>query len=317
MTRFRSSVTAAIFALSLTPTITTAQSVSIIDDSGSVISVEETARIASVSYFGADVALALGITPVATTYMVEGRDPAFLGGGLEGVAQIGQRASPNIELLAAAQPDLVVAIRRYTEAVADEIRGFSTLLSYDLELFSDSDRKILELGTLLGMADEAQALNAQFRDDLAAYVEQAPADGPRFAVMWGGEVPWVFRTENMTASILNTLGGENVAGHNPTPHIRDNWGVEMSLEALLEADPEVIFIYDYGPDRPHEDNPIWSNLSAVQNDRVHYIGDHWVETHGPLGRQMVLREAAHMLYPDTFPAVDVRAEAAAMIEVAQ
>lgn len=64
---------------------------------------------------------------------------------------------------------------------------------------------------------------------------------------------------------------------------------------------------------PHESNPIWSQLSAVKNNRVFYVGDQWVETNGPIAREIVLREAAHYLYPDTFPAIDVKAEAAKLI----
>ena len=91
------------------------------------------------------------------------------------------------------------------------------------------------------------------------------------------------------------------------------FGQELSLETMLEKDPQVIFVYDSGPDRPHENNPIWKQLTAVKNGRVHYVGDEWVETNGPIGRELVLREAAHYLYPDTFPAVDVKAEAAKLI----
>jgi iron complex transport system substrate-binding protein len=91
------------------------------------------------------------------------------------------------------------------------------------------------------------------------------------------------------------------------------FGVELSLETMLENDPEVIFVYDSGPNRPHENNPIWQQLSAVKNGRVYYVGDQWVETNGPIAREIVLREAAHYLYPETFPAVDVRTEAAKLI----
>lgn len=91
------------------------------------------------------------------------------------------------------------------------------------------------------------------------------------------------------------------------------FGVQVSLETMLEKDPQVIFVYDGGQNRPHENNPIWQQLSAVKNNRVHYVGEHWVETQGPIAREIVLKEAAHFLYPDTFPAVDVREEAAKMI----
>ncbi len=299
----------------LASTVVGAQEMSFVDDRGIAVTVPSGAkRVASVSYFAADVALALGIKPVATTYMVEGRNPDFLLDYLDDVPQIGQRATPNLELLAQAKPDVIVAMRRYTEGNAAQYQNIAPYLAYNLELFSDSDRSITQLATILGQPERAQQLNADFKKHIEEFAAQAPKDvHPRFQVMWGGDAPWTFYTENMTAAIVTALGGENIAGHNPTPHIPDNFGLEMSLEAMLAADPEVIFVYDYGPDRPHESNPIWQMLSAVKNNRVFYVGDEWVEAHGPIAREMVLREAAHYLYPDTFPMPDIRAEAAKII----
>jgi iron complex transport system substrate-binding protein len=320
MTSTRSSVCRSLLALLLAcspavPAVAEDARITVLDDRGAAVSVPaQPKRIASVSYFAADVALALGIKPAAATYMVQGRNPDFLGGYLEGVPEIGQRATPNLELLAQAKPDLTVAIRRYSEGHAAQYEKVAPYLAYNLELFADSDRTIAQLATILGKPERGQELNKAFKADLEAHAGKAPKDQhPRFAVMWGGDTPWVFRSENMTAAILVALGGDNIAGQNPTPAVPDNWGVEMSLETMLEQDPEVLFIYDYGPDRPHENNPIWGQLSAVKNGRVHYVGDHWVEAHGPLGRQMVLREAANLLYPDVFPKVDVKAEARKMI----
>ncbi|OWK22822.1 hypothetical protein AJ87_46075 [Rhizobium yanglingense] len=62
------------------------------------------------------------------------------------------------------------------------------------------------------------------------------------------------------------------------------FGIDLSPETMLEKDPEVLFIYDSGPDRPHENNPIWQELTAVKNKRVFYVGDQWVETNGPIAR---------------------------------
>lgn len=291
------------------------KTLSFVDDRGVAVEVpSKVERVASVSYFAADVALALGIKPVATTYMVESRDPDFLLGHTKEMKPIGQRAKPNLELLAEAKPDVTVAIRRYTEGNAAQYQNIAPYLAYNLELYSDSDRTITQLATILGKPERGQELNTQFKKDIADFAAKAPKGvHPRFQVMWAGDAPWTFYSENMTAAILTALGGDNIAGHNPTPHIPDNFGLEMSLEMMLEKDPEVIFVYDYGPDRPHENNAIWQMLSAVKNGRVHYVGDHWVEAHGPIAREMVLREAAHYLYPDAFPKPDIRAEAAKFV----
>lgn len=285
---------------------------SVTDDRGVTVEVPvQPKRIAAISYFADDVALALGIKPVASTYMTKGREPDFLFGLTAGMKQIGQRAKPNLELLSEAKPDLIVAIRRYTVGNAPQLEKIAPYVAYNMELLDGSDREIAELSKILGNPERGVQLNKEFREHLADYAAKAPKDvHPRFAIMWGGETPFAFHTENTSASILAAIGGDNIAG-NMTPG--GEFGIDLSLETMLEKDPEVLFIYDSGPDRPHENNPIWQELTAVKNKRVLYVGDQWVETNGPIAREVVLREAAHYLYPEVFPAVDVRAEAANII----
>ncbi|MBN9530692.1 MAG: ABC transporter substrate-binding protein [Alphaproteobacteria bacterium] len=289
-----------------------ARTMSITDDRGVRVEVPvNPQRIAAISYLGVDVALALGVMPVATTYMAPGRDPDFLLGLTKGMQPLGQRAKPNLELLSAAKPDVIIAMRRYTAANAAQLEKIAPFVAYNIELLSQSYQEVGALSALLGKPERGELLNDGFRRDLAEFAAKAPKGvHPRFQIMWAGDTPFTFHTENTAASIVAALGGDNIAG----PMTQNGrFGVELSLEKMLEKDPEVIFVYDSGPDRPHENNPIWSQLSAVRNKRVFYVGDHWVESNGPIARQIVLREAAHYLYPQTFPAVDVRSEAARLI----
>lgn len=268
-------------------------------------------RIASISYFATDVALALGIKPVATTYMVANRYPDYLLGLTKDIKQIGQRAKPNLELLSEAKPDLIVAMKRYTVGNADALQKIAPYLAYNMELLSESYSEVAQLSDILGKPERGVALNDDFRKHLDEFAAKAPkGKNPRFQIMWGGDTPFSFHTENTAASIVAALGGDNIAGP-MTPG--GKFGLELSLETMLEKDPEVIFVMDSGPDRPHENNPIWNQLSAVKNTRVFYVGDEWVETNGPIARELVLREAAHYLYPDVFPKVDIRAETAKLI----
>lgn len=289
-----------------------AKILTITDDRGVKVQVAvQPKRIASISYFADDVALALGIKPVASTYMTPGREPDFLLGLTKDMKQIGQRAKPNLELLSEAKPDLIVAIRRYTVGNAPQLEKIAPYVAYNMELLDGSDREIAELSKILGNPERGIQLNKEFHDHLTEFAAKAPKEvHPRFAIMWGGETPFAFHTENTAASIISAIGGDNIAGK-MTPG--GEFGIDLSLETMLEKDPEVLFIYDSGPDRPHENNPIWQELTAVKSKRVFYVGDQWVETNGPIAREIVLREAAHYLYPDVFPAVDVRAEAAKII----
>ncbi|UWU23649.1 ABC transporter substrate-binding protein (plasmid) [Rhizobium sp. CB3060] len=288
------------------------QTLSIVDDRGVTVQAPvNPKRIASVSYLAVDVALALGIKPVATTYMTAGRQPDYLLGLTKDMKQIGQRAKPNLELLSEVRPDVIIAMKRYTVGNAAQFEKIAPYVAYNMELLSQSYQEVSDLSKLFGNPQRGEELNAAFKKDLEDFAAKAPKDvHPRFQIMWAGDTPFSFHTENTAASIVAALGGDNIAG----PMTQNGkFGQELSLETMLEKDPQVIFVYDSGPDRPHENNPIWQQLSAVKNGRVFYVGDEWVETNGPIARELVLREAAHYLYPDTFPAVDVKAEAAKLI----
>ncbi|MTH97305.1 ABC transporter substrate-binding protein [Roseibium sp. RKSG952] len=292
---------------------TEAGSRSIIDDRGVEVEVPDAPkRLASLSYFATDVALALGIQPVATSYMVANRHPDFLLGKTADMVQLGQRAKPNLEVLSEAAPDLIVAIRRHTEANAEQLQSIASYLAYDQVLLESSFDDTAELSEILGKPERGRKLNADFRALLADVAEKAPKDThPSFVVMWGGKSPFAFHTENTTAGILSAIGGENVMGP-MSPG--GKFGMEVGLETLLDKNPDVIFVYDYGAGSMYETSPAWQLLFAVKNDRVHYVSDHWVEANGPIARQVVLLQAAHYLYPDVFKDIDVWAEAARIIQ---
>ena len=313
----RLTLLAASLALTLSAPHAFAEPHEIKDDRGQVIKLQKDAsRVASISYFGADVALAVGAKPVASTFMVQGRNPDYLADAMGKLPNLGQRATPNLELISQAKPDLIVAIRRYTEANAAKLSQIAPYAAFDLETFEDIDPSIVRVAELLGKKAEAEKLNAQFAADLKAFAAKAPKGKPvKYLFMWGGgEAPWTFYNEHPASTILNKLGAVNAAGGNPTPKVKDNTAFEMNLEAMLAADPDVIFVYDYGPARPFETNPIWKQLRAVKNNRVVYVKDHWVEPHGPIAREVLLREAANLLYPQTFPKVDPKQVAKQVIQ---
>lgn len=282
---------------------------SIVDDRGVTLRFDiAPSRLAAISYFGADTALALGVQPIASTFLVRSQRPAYLMDRMDHVIDLGQRASPNLELLASAHADLIVAIRRYTEANAARLRQIAPYLALDLETGDDSDRSIALVGAALGRADAAVALNRRFADVLAGFRARAGIRrAPRYLFVWGaGAAPWAFYDENMTCSLLNALGGVNIAGRNPLPSQRDNTAFQMSLETLLLAKPDTIFVYDDSGRRGFETNPVWQHLASTRRVRIVSVGDHWIESFGPIARHAVLAEAAAFLHPGVFAPPDLR-----------
>ncbi len=281
-----------------------AEPLGVIDDRGEPVTLPAPAtKVAAVSLFGADLATALGVDVVATTYLSKGKLPTFLAEDLKEAQQLGSRSSPNMEVLTKAEPDIILALRRYTEASTDEFNEIAPYVGFHAESFADSLAAVNVGSYLLGMHDQGKALNEQFTDDLYTIEAELPDDHKpeSFLLLWGsGEAPWAYYDAYATVSFLNALGLYNPLGSNPTPHDRNNFAYQMNLEQMLQIDPDHIVVFDRGPDEPFLTNPIWNELTAVKENKVHFVGDHWMASHGPIARQLVVQEAAHMFYPDLF-----------------
>lgn len=280
-----------------------ADPLALLDERGEVVSIEQQAdRIAAVSLFGADLAIALDEEVAATTYLTKGKVPAFLKEELADVPQLGSRSAANLEVLAQEKPDLIVAIRRYTEGSADEFNAIAPYLAVHTESFADSLAAVNTVSYMMGRKDDGAALNEQFLSDIDDIRAQLPEDTNKsFLFLWGsGTAPWAYYDDYATVAILNSLGLTNPLGSNPIPQDRNNFAYEMNLEQMIQIDPEYIIAFDRGPDQPFLSNPVWQELRAVKEGKVFFVGDHWMASHGPIARQLILREAAHMFYPDIF-----------------
>jgi iron complex transport system substrate-binding protein len=78
---------------------------------------------------------------------------------------------------------------------------------------------------------------------------------------------------------------------------------QLSQEAIIEADPEVIILGDaVGGESPEtvKARPGWGSISAVKNDRIYVVDPDIVSRPGP---RLVdaLETLAQALYPERFP----------------
>lgn len=298
-----------LIALLATTGIAQADPLTMMDDRGEIVTIENQAdQIAAVSLFGADLAVALDEKVVATTYLTKDTLPVFLEEELKDVAKLGSRSAPNMEVLTQQKPDMIVALRRYSEGSADEFNEIAPYYAVHTESFVDSLDAVAKVSYMMGRKDDGMKMNEQFLEDIELFNEKiGDQKGEKtFLFLWGsGTAPWAYYDDYATVAIMNSLGVKNPIGTNPTPHDRNNFAYEMNLEQMIKIDPDFLVIFDRGPDQPFLTNPIWSELKAVKNNKVFFVGDHWMASHGPIARQMVLNEAAHMFYPELFEKADI------------
>ncbi|EAZ97841.1 ABC transporter substrate-binding protein [Marinobacter sp. ELB17] len=283
------------------PALTQAEdsSVTLTDDRGKTIELTRPAtRPAAISTFGADVAKALGVQPVAiTTFGLQGA-PAYLGPSMDKVPSLGPRHQPNLERLSRIAPDLVFAIRRYTEKDGPQIEAIAPMVALDLITLQDSLNAIALAGEALGRPQEAKRINEQFLARLNSVAARSPGNRTVAILTSGGETPFVYYDHFLTAALLEQLHLDNVGGPPPNPDSGIPLGYRISLEALLTLNPDVIFLLPSNRQRGYTLNPVWPYLQAVKNNQVFEAGQHWKESAGPIARSLVLDDMERLLFPD-------------------
>jgi len=268
------------------------------DDRGQTLRLSAPAiRPAAISTFGADVALALGVSPVAVTnYGIQGA-PEYLADQLGEVPGLGPRHQPNLELLSEVQPDLVLAIRRYTEKDGAQIEAIAPMLALDLITLEDSVRAVQLAGEALGASPEAEKLNARFLDRIQTLAQRSEeGDTKTVAVLTSGsETPFIYHDHFLPTALLERLGFDNVGGTTPNPDSGIPLGYRISLEALLELDPDMIILLPTNRQRAFTLNPVWPYLKAVRDNSVHEVSHYWKEGAGPIARARILDDIQRLL----------------------
>jgi iron complex transport system substrate-binding protein len=211
-------------------------------------------------------------------------------------------AQVDVEKVVATDPDLVLAggNELTPSAVIDQLEELDVAV---LALYPESLDEVyadIELvGRALGRGDDAQALIDDMRttaDDVSDAV--AGADRPRtfYEVSVFEGTIYTAGDGSFLADLIAAAGGEPITG--------DAVGT-IALEDLVDADPELILLGDasYDPSVTPDAvaaRPGWSQMSAVQNNRVVSFDDDLIVTRP--GPRIVdgLAALARAIHPERF-----------------
>lgn len=223
---------------------------------------------------------------------------------LEGVADLGAIKEPNLEVLLAAEPDLVLASCN-TAADLELLETFESAdipaAYFDVQNLQDYLRMLDVCTALTGCAENYDRYGLRVQ----AQVEEAVArqDGSSPTVLClratGSSCKAKGSVDNVLGEMLADLGCVNIA---------DGDGAlleSLSLEAIIQADPDYIFAVLQGADPTDAQaaldaallsNPAWAGLRAVREGRF-YTLDHRLYNLKPNARWGEAYEAlADILY---------------------
>lgn len=168
----------------------------------------------------------------------------------ENITDIGNHREPNLELLAAEEPDLIVNGQRFSQYYEDikTLNPQAAIVEFEPRegepLDSELKRQVTELGKIFGKEAEAEQLVADF--DKALERAKAAYDGESTVMavnVSGGEIGYIAPSKGRTYGPIFDLLGLKPALE--VAEGSDNHeGDDISVEAIAEAQPEWLFVLD-------------------------------------------------------------------------
>lgn len=194
---------------------------------------------------------------------------------------LGNTKELSLELLLAAQPDFILA----SANTRQNLEWMETLNSvgiptayFDVANFDDYLRLLKLCTNMTGRADLYQTHGEAVKLQIDGVLEQAAARGttPTVLVMRASASMVTVKNsqDNVLGEMLHALGCVNIADS------EDSLLENLSLETILEADPDFIFFVQRGDDTAGmmayvenmmRENPAWQQLTAVEEGRLFFM----------------------------------------------
>ncbi len=211
------------------------------------------------------------------------------------IDKVGDFAGPNIEAVAAAKPDLIVATTGVQADVITKLEELgATVIAIDPTTLDGLYEDITEIGQATGEVAGAEKTVAGMKADVAS-VEQAVAnEEPVTAFVEIAQNPlFTVGAGTLIDEFVTIAGGQNI--------VAEPGYVPYSAEQLFKADPEVYMATLGSMSDPAqlEQRAGFGELSAVKNDRVYVLDDNLVSRPGPRA-VLGLRQIAEALHPQAF-----------------
>lgn len=260
------------------PFMTHVSSRSFVDDTGRKISLAKTpVRIVSLAPSITEILFAIGA-----------------GGQVAGVTQfcdfppevstkpkVGY-ANPNLESLAALQPDLVLAPKEFLkpDLVASLDHLHIPLFVFSGQTVDDIFSQIETIGRMTDHQAEAAALTVEVRRHIASVKQLVQGQPPvRVLYVLNSQPLITVGPGSYIDQLIGLAGGLNVAAKSTTPYPR------LSMETVLAEDPEVL-VFPVGEAEGISESEQqtwrqWSGLSAVKQARLRQIPADLLNRPGP------------------------------------
>ena len=210
------------------------------------------------------------------------------------VESVGAIDKPDLEKIISLEPDVVIATTFTDEGITKlAAAGIPVVVLHEEGTVNGVYVMIEDMGQIVNKNEEALALITETKTTMAE-VQDKIKDQPKptvyYVVGYGEYGDYTAGGDTFVGGLLEMAGGDNVA--------KDISGWNISLEKLIEADPEIIIISEWMKE-DFVNAPNYCELSAVKNGKVYTMDVNMLERQGYRNAQGVL-ELAKMFHPEVF-----------------
>ena len=187
--------------------------------------------------------------------------------------RIGNPMSPDIEVIASLEPDVVVSVDSLSADLTDQFKVLGADVVFaDLSGYQGLKDTIRSLGEYFHIEEKAEELIAGFEAkeaDIAALVEGKEA--PTVLIIFGAGTSFMSASEDTyVGDLVQRVGGVNIITDAPSAF------APVDMEFLAAQNPEyILFMSHANPQesleafkKEVENNAAWDNFEAVQNDKL-------------------------------------------------
>jgi len=255
-----------------------------------------------------DNVIALGIQPVGASNWMgtatgeQAAFPTYLDEEtLAGIEWLGDNKRPNLETIVALQPDLILGRVNWHEEIYDQLAAIAPTYLVDRNAVGGWKGMFFAYADALNRTAEAEALMDQYdarTADLAQRLEQLSPVPEVSLVRFDPDRIVVYGPEIFAGSVMAD------AGVTRPPQQREiGRSQQISLEEIELIDADVLLTVAADPDESMlaelQQNPLWSQLRAVQNEQVYPVSfDIWVGGWTITGANLILDDLERRLLPN-------------------
>lgn len=197
----------------------------------------------------------------------------------EGTVNLGKISKLSLEALLGAEPDFILASPNNNQQISwkDTFESMGVPAAYFEVYDFDDYLHLLDICTdITGRKELYEKYGESVRNEIDTLLSQKRTDGPKVLSMLASTA--YLKAKNSDGSVmgamLRDLGCVNLA--DSESGLLEN----LSIEYILQEDPDYIFITQRGDDEEgmrafvlnyFDEHPAWKQLSAVKNSRVYFM----------------------------------------------